>query len=284
VVVNCVSIPESLFESELFGYAPGAFTGALKGGKPGYFERAEKGTIFMDEIGDLPLPTQAKLLEVIQEKEFERVGGTKKQKADVRIIAATNRDLRQAVADKTFREDLYYRLNVIEFHLPPLRERSQDIVPLAAAFIGKYNKLLGSHVTGITESARRVLREYTWPGNIRELENAIEHAANFVWEGEIDADNLPASLSSCAQSQDPLPDTTFVIAASEPQSLTDTTRRGELRSPVESFHYKEAKADFEREAVIEALKETNGNRSAAAKLMNLSRSSFYERLRKYHII
>jgi len=177
VVVNCVSIPETLFESELFGYAPGAFTGALKSGKPGYFERADKGTIFMDEIGDIPMAVQAKLLQVLQDKEFERVGGTKKQSVDVRIIAATNKDLREGIANRTFREDLFYRLNVIEFNLPPLRERKEDILPLAEAFIEKYNEILGAHVTGINREAEKVLLSYDWRGNVRELENAVQRAA-----------------------------------------------------------------------------------------------------------
>lgn len=254
IKVNCVSIPETLFESELFGYAPGSFTGALKNGKPGYFERAHKGTIFLDEIGDMPLSIQAKLLQVLQEKEFMRVGGTTKQTVDVRIIAATNRDLREAIAKKTFREDLYYRLNVIEFNLPPLRERSEDIIPLAESFIDKYNKILGANVTGMNEQAKKALQEYSWPGNIRELENAIERAANYVWEGEIGIENLPAQIM---QSEHKV-------------------------SPTYSS-YRSSMIDFEREMLIDVLKKTNGNRSAAARMLRLSRSAFYDRLAKYNL-
>ncbi len=254
IKVNCVSIPETLFESELFGYAPGSFTGALKNGKPGYFERAHMGTIFLDEIGDMPLSIQAKLLQVLQEKEFMRVGGTRKQTVDVRIIAATNRDLREAIAKKAFREDLYYRLNVIEFHLPPLRERPEDIIPLAESFIEKYNDILGSKVAGISERAQRALRTYSWPGNIRELENAVERAANFVWEGEIGTENLPSQITQSEQ---------------EPPAFHSS--------------YRSSRIDFEKEMLLDALKKTNGNRSAAARVLNLSRSAFYDRLAKYDI-
>ncbi|HML38221.1 MAG TPA: sigma 54-interacting transcriptional regulator [Bacillota bacterium] len=254
IKVNCVSIPETLFESELFGYAPGSFTGALKNGKPGYFERAHMGTVFLDEIGDMPLSIQAKLLQVLQEKEFTRVGGTGKQRVDVRIIAATNRDLREAIAKKTFREDLYYRLNVIEFHLPPLRERPEDILILAESFIEKYNEILGSKVTGINEQARKALQKYPWPGNIRELENAIERAANFVWEGEIGIENLPGQII-----------------------------RLEHDSAAFSSSYRSSLIDFEKEMLMDVLKKTNGNKSAAARMLNLSRSAFYDRLAKYNL-
>jgi transcriptional regulator with PAS, ATPase and Fis domain len=287
VIVNCVSIPESLFESELFGYAPGSFTGALKAGKPGYFERADKGTVFLDEIGDIPLSIQAKLLQVLQDKEFERVGGTSKQSVDVRIIAATNRDLRQAIAQKLFREDLYYRLNVIAFHLPALRERRQDIVPLAATFIGKYNRLIGSHITGIKDSARKVLREYDWPGNIRELENAIEHAANYVWEGEIGVENLPGHIVTGEGGIRGVTQVAFAPTPAPPlEALEDFPPVSpgavvQAKQDAPGISFRDAKAEFERSQIIDALKQTGGNKSAAAKLIGLSRSAFYERLGKY---
>src|SRR5665648_104098 len=254
VKVNCVSIPETLFESELFGYAPGSFTGALKNGKSGYFERAHTGTIFLDEIGDIPLAIQAKLLQVLQEKEFVRVGGISKQTVDVRIITATNRDLREAIAKKTFREDLFYRLNVIEFHLPPLRERPEDVIALAELFIEKYNNILGSKVTGISEQAKKALREYSWLGNVRELENAIERAANYAWEGEIGIENLPGQI----------------IQLEHETSIPHSSYRSSL-------------VDFEKEMLLDVLKKTNGNRSAAARMLNLSRSAFYDRLAKYSL-
>jgi transcriptional regulator with PAS, ATPase and Fis domain len=254
IKVNCVSIPDTLFESELFGYAPGSFTGALKNGKSGYFERADTGTIFLDEIGDMPMPIQAKLLQVLQEKEFVRVGGTKKQTVDIRIIAATNRNLREAISDKSFREDLYYRLNVIEFHLPPLRDKPDDIIILAKSFIEKYNRILGSKVTGISRQAQEALQNYSWPGNVRELENAIERAANYVWEGEINIENLPGRLV-----------------------------KAESNSGAERVPYHKSLEDFQKEILLDALERANGNRSAAAKLLNLSRSAFYGRLNKYDI-
>ena len=253
VKVSCVSIPETLFESELFGYAPGSFTGALKSGKPGYFERAHLGTVFLDEIGDMPLSVQAKLLQVLQEKEFVRVGGTDKQTVDVRIIAATNRDLREAIANKTFREDLFYRLNVIEFHLPPLRARASDTIALAESFIEKYNRILGARVTGINARAEEALRAYRWPGNVRELENAIERAANYVWEGEIGPENLPAQILESAQ----------------------------VPGPHHRESYREALLDFEKEKLLDTLKKANGNKSAAARMLRLSRSAFYDKLSKY---
>jgi len=253
IKVNCVSIPETLFESELFGYAPGSFTGALKSGKPGYFERAHKGTIFLDEIGDMPLSIQVKLLQVLQEKEFTRVGGTEKQTVDVRIIAATNRDLREAIEKKAFREDLFYRLNVIGFQLLALRERAEDIIPLAEAFIEKYNEILGSQVTGIDEAAKNALQAYSWPGNIRELENAIERAANYVWEGEIGLDHLPAQIVQLEE------------------------------SPPLVSSYRNSVNEFEKEVLLDALARAKGNKSAAARLLNLSRSAFYDRLAKYNL-
>jgi len=253
IKVNCLSIPETLFESELFGYAPGSFTGALKSGKPGYFERAHTGTIFLDEIGDMPMSIQAKLLQVLQEKEFVRIGGTQKQTVDVRIIAATNRELRDAILQKAFREDLFYRLNVIEFHLSPLRERADDIILLTEAFIEKYNRILGSKVTGISQRARDALENYSWPGNIRELENAIERAANYVWEGVIGIENLPDSITG--------------TKTVHPSAHT----------------YRDSLDSFQREILLDAIKQANGNKSAAARMMNLSRSAFYGRLSKYDI-
>jgi len=252
VKVNCAAIPETLLESELFGYAPGSFTGALKNGKPGYFEQAHEGTIFLDEIGEMPLSIQAKILQVIQEKQFVRVGGTKTQKVDVRIIAATNRNLREAMARGEFREDLYYRLNVIEFSLPSLRARPEDIIPLAEAFIQKYNAILGTQVTGITSKAQEALKQYSWPGNIRELENAIERAANYVWEGDIDIEHLPK----------------HILLQSGKASAEKST-------------YKDMLKEVDKEIILETLQKTNGNKSAAARMLKLSRSAFYEKLIKY---
>ncbi|MDD4776200.1 MAG: sigma 54-interacting transcriptional regulator, partial [Syntrophomonas sp.] len=254
VKVNCAAIPESLLESELFGYAPGSFTGASKTGKPGYFEQADKGTIFLDEIGDMPLSIQVKILQVLQEKQFMRVGGIRSQSVDVRIIAATNQNLREAIANGTFREDLYYRLNVIEFSLPALRERTEDILPLAFRFVEKYNEILGSAITGISAAARQAMESYHWPGNIRELENAIERAANYAWEGEIGTEHLPAHL--------------FHTDAGSNYDTSD---------------YRAALHGMDREIIARALREANGNKSAAARSLNMSRSAFYDKLNKYAI-
>ncbi len=253
VKVNCVAIPETLFESELFGYAPGSFTGAAKKGKTGYFEQAHQGTIFLDEIGDMPLSIQVKILQVLQEKQFTRVGGVSPQKVDVRIIAATNRNLREAIAKGTFRDDLYYRLNVIELYLPPLRVRSEDILPLAETFIEKYNAILGTKVSGMSKRVREALQQYAWPGNIRELENAVERAANYVWEGEIDLEHLPIHILNSEKDID------------EPSS------------------YKMALNDVNKEIIQEALRKAKGNKSAAARILKISRSAFYEKLAKYGI-
>lgn len=253
VKVNCAAIPESLLESELFGYAPGSFTGASKKGKPGYFEQAHEGTIFLDEIGDMPLSIQVKILQVLQEKEFMRVGGTNNQRVDVRIIAATNQDLREAITKGAFREDLFYRLNVIEFYLPALRNRPEDILPLAESFIKKYNQILGANVKGINKKAKEALERYTWPGNIRELENAIERAANYVWDGEIGTDDLPTQVFRAEQ------------------------------EPLEPSSYRSTLNDVDREMLLEALNQANGNKSAAARILKISRSAFYEKLAKYGI-
>lgn len=253
VKVNCAAIPESLLESELFGYAPGSFTGASKKGKSGYFAQAHGGTIFLDEIGDMPLSIQVKILQVLQDKEFMQVGGVSSEKVDVRIIAATNKDLRDAIGKGAFREDLFYRLNVIQFYLPSLRDRAEDIITLAEVFIEKYNRILGTNVIGINKPAQDALLRHSWPGNIRELENAIERAANYVWEGEIGVDHLPAYVFQIGQ-----------------QSLEPSSYRAVL-------------SDVDKEMLLEALKKANGNKSAAARLLKMSRSAFYEKLAKYNL-
>src|SRR5262249_38826888 len=175
IKINSTAIPDNLFESELFGFEKGAFTGAVSG-KPGKFELADKGTLFLDEIGDVPAPIQVKLLRVLQEREFERLGGTKTLKVDVRLIAATNRDLRAALEEGTFREDLYYRLNVVPIDIPPLREHKEDIPELVEHFFARFARDNGKEFSKITPAALKVLTEYHWPGNVRQLENIIERA------------------------------------------------------------------------------------------------------------
>lgn len=253
VKVNCAAIPETLFESELFGYAPGSFTGASPKGKTGYFTQAHKGTIFLDEIGDMPLSIQVKILQVLQDKEFMQVGGTSTQKVDVRIIAATNKNLPDAISIGAFREDLFYRLNVIQFYLPSLRERSEDILPLAEVFIEKYNKILGANVVCISQAAENALLVHSWPGNIRELENAIERAANYVWEGEIGIEHLSDQIFQFG------------------------------RQHYEPSSYRAVLSDLDKEMLLVALKKAKGNKSAAARLLKMSRSAFYEKLSKYSL-
>lgn len=193
--VNCAAIPENLLESELFGYEKGAFTGAYKN-KPGKFSLADKGTIFLDEIGDMPISMQVKLLRVLQEMEFEKIGGIKPEKVDVRIIAATNRNLEQMILDGTFREDLYYRLNVISITLPPLRERKEDINLLVEHFIKKLNKKLNKHIKGMTQECIKYLEDYDWKGNIRELENIVERAINMCDGSIITPKDLPFYITN----------------------------------------------------------------------------------------
>jgi transcriptional regulator with PAS, ATPase and Fis domain len=190
---------------------------------------------------------------VLQDKQFMRVGGENTQNVDVRIIAATNRNLREAIASGTFREDLYYRLNVIELYLPPLRVRAEDILPLAETFIEKYNDILGTSVSGMSNRVKEALQHYGWPGNIRELENAIERAANYVWEGEMDVEHLP----------------THILRVE--------------KAIYESSSYQIAINDVNKEIILDALRKTKGNRSAAARILKISRSALYEKLSKYDI-
>ncbi len=194
VTVNCAAIPASLLESELFGYEEGAFTGAKKGGKPGKFELAHEGTLFLDEIGDMPLNFQVKLLQVIESKKIERIGGIKSRSVDVRLISATNQDLELMIEKGNFREDLFYRLNVIPFLIPPLRERKEDILYLMHHFLDYYNAMLNKEITGFRQDTREIFLAYSWPGNIRELENAIEYAVNIEVNEVIVPDSLPAKV------------------------------------------------------------------------------------------
>lgn len=255
IKVNCASIPSELLESELFGYEPGAFTGAGKNGKPGKFELADNSTIFLDEIGDLPLAMQAKLLRALQEKEIERVGGTKSKKLDVRIIAATNKNLEQMIKDKLFREDLFYRLNVIRITIPSLRERQSDIPMLTKHLIKKLSKEMDRFVTGISEEAMKLLVSYDWPGNIRELENAIERAINLVnKEAVIDVVHLP-----------------FYIREQNSELAGMATGEG-LRDLVAQLEIKEIK---------NALEISGKNKQQAAKYLGISRTNLYEKMAKY---
>jgi DNA-binding NtrC family response regulator len=254
VKINSTAIPENLLESELFGYEKGAFTGAaaLKRGK---FELADKGTLFLDEIGDVPLTTQVKLLRVLQEREFERLGGTKTLKVDVRLVAATNRDLREALEQGTFREDLYYRLNVVPIDIAPLRERREDIPELVKLFIDRFAAESGNKIIGITPEATRRLTAYHWPGNVRELQNVIERA--------------------CALAQGP------VLEESDIQLDVPRARPNDGNSNFlpEGMTLEQ----WEDEMIREALRRANGNKSQAARLLGLSRNALRYRLSKIGI-
>ncbi|WP_066069589.1 sigma 54-interacting transcriptional regulator [Neobacillus soli] len=252
IVVNCAAIPEDLLESEFFGYDEGAFTGARQKGKLGKFDLANGGTLFLDEIGDMSLALQAKLLRVLQEREFYRVGGTVRIQVDVRIIAATNRNLEEMVKGGLFREDLYYRLNVISLNIPPLRERIYDIDHLVGQFMIEMNKILGTSITGIEDLAREILLDYNWPGNVRELRNVMERAMTFAESGKIKFEDLPDYLLKQVTSKEPAHNVSLVETA-------------------------------EREAIKKVLVQVQGNKVRAAKLLGISRSGLYEKIKKYKL-
>ena len=254
IKINCTAIPENLLESELFGYEKGAFTGATAS-KPGKFELADKGTMFLDEIGDVPAATQAKLLRVLQEREFERLGGTRTIKVDVRLIAATNRDLRAALEDGTFRQDLYYRLNVVPIDVPPLRSHKEDIPGLIELFLQKNRKEIGKSIRGVTPQAQQLLMNFHWPGNVRELENIIERSTTFAKGEMIEAQDIHLD-SEPVRSSTTGPD--FL-----PQGMTLD--------------------QWEDEMIRESLRRSGGNKSQAARLLGLSRNALRYRLSKIGI-
>lgn len=261
VEINCASIPENLLESEIFGHEKGAFTGAYKL-KKGKFEIAHQGTIFLDEIGDLPLGLQAKLLRVLQEKSFTRVGGVENIEIDVRLIAATNSDLEKIMEEKKFREDLYYRLNVIPIFIPPLRERIADIGVLTDHFVRKYSKKNQRKIVGISDAARGLLMDYDWPGNVRELENAIENAVIMCEKDVIEPDDLPGYLQARGKSVSNFPNIN-----NDHQNLT----------------FKEKLESYEREIIRHALIETGGNKTHAAKKLGFTIRTLRNKLNKYKI-
>jgi transcriptional regulator with PAS, ATPase and Fis domain len=239
-----------LLESELFGYEEGAFTGAKKGGKKGKFVLAHGGTIFLDEVGDMPLPMQIKLLRVLQEKEVEPVGGLEPIPVDVRVIAATNRPLEQMIEEKRFREDLFYRINVIPFTIPPLRERPEDIVPLTQFFIEKISKRSGKRISSIDEEVMTIFRQHQWPGNLRELENVIEAAVHLTSGERIQISSLPDYL------------------VDDPKLL------------IGQKSLKEILEDTEKRVLEKTLQKYNDDKQLAAKALGISKSSMYEKLKK----
>lgn len=254
VCVNCAAIPSELFESELFGYTEGAFTGAKRGGKKGKFELANHGTLFLDEIGDMPLTMQAKLLRALQENEIERIGGERTVPVDVRIIAATNKNLLEEVHHGRFRLDLFYRLNVIDLHIPALRDRREDIAPLAEFFLDEINRKYSSNAW-FSQDVMLYLRGYHWPGNIRELHNVVERAYMLSGRNEIRFEHFPLYVGK---------------KENTPQELDDRSLDA-------------MKSDFEKSVIMQALRQCGGNVSKCAKLLKIHRSTLYNKLKSYQL-
>lgn len=260
VRVNCGAIPGTLFESELFGYERGAFTGAQKGGKPGKFELANNGTIFLDEIGEMPLDMQVKLLRVLQEKEIERVGGIKLLPLDVRVIAASNQPLEELVREKKFREDLFYRLNIFRIELPPLRDIPEDIPLIARHLVDELNEALGTAVDGMSDEAMYIFQRYSWPGNIRELRNVLERTVIVNRHGEIRKNHLPLYL---LQNELELNEDLLKFKEEFPGKLEQVMQ------------------EAEKALILKALEMTNNNKRQAAQLLGIHRSALYQKLKKY---
>lgn len=274
VPLNCAAIPRDLLESELFGHEKGAFTGAINT-RIGRFELANNGTIFLDEIGELHPSLQAKMLRVIQEKEFERVGSTKTLKVDVRILAATNRDLKKAIANGEFREDLYYRLNVIPLEIPPLRERKEDIEILIEHFINKFSKKKKKEPFSITTDAMNCFKNYDWPGNVRELENMIERLV-ILCDGVVRVDDLPERFQSKKREQSISPEETK-------EALSKTSLEG-LILPESGIDLNAMMDKLERDLILQAIKLTGGVKSKAAALLGLNRTTLIEKMKKKGIV
>ncbi len=264
IKINCAAIPKDLMESELFGYERGAFTGAVSS-KPGRFELADGGTLFLDEIGEVPIEMQVKLLRVLQESEFERVGGIKTTHVDVRLIAATNRDLEKETEAGRFRKDLFYRLNVVPIVLPPLRARADDIPQLVVHFIEKYNKRLNKKIETISDEALVLLQAWPWPGNIRELENLMERVLLFADGPRIEVKDLPEGVRSGMQS-------------APSYSSGATPAPGE--TPLKDF-LKQKQAEIENSFIVQALAKTEGNVTRAAKLLQISRKSLQTKMKEF---
>jgi PAS domain S-box-containing protein len=260
IAINCAAIPDSLLESELFGYEKGAFTDA-RAQKRGIFELADKGTLFLDEVGEIPLMLQAKLLRVLEEQSFRRLGGLKDIQLDLRVVAATNKNLREAVKEGAFRQDLYFRLNVIQILIPPLRERSEDIVPLARFFVEHYNRKFKRSIDGVSEAAAKLLLYHDWPGNVRELRNAIERAMILEESSLITPPSLPIAISR--------PDGDVSHNCESPIAA----------APVDGMSLE----DNERSLLVRALEKTNGNQTQAARLLRVTRDTLRYKMKKFNL-
>ena len=275
IAINCGALPKGLIESELFGYEGGSFTGANKEGKPGKFELANGGTIFLDEIGDMPLDTQVSILRVLQNKEIVRIGGSKPKPIDIRVIAATNKNLSQSIQDNSFREDLYYRLNVFTINVPSLRERKKDIHTLAEHFLSYYNRALNKNVLKINENVLEVFNKYSWPGNIRELENIIERAINIVETDTITIKDLPFELQKLVGGN---------ILDKEDMNLYAADNIS-LNNKNDSYaDLSNKKMSLEKDELIRALIINSGNVIKSAQQLGISRRTLYRKMDKYNIL
>ena len=274
VKVNCGALPSGLLESELFGHVKGAFTGATRN-KPGMFELANKGTLFLTEIGDMPLPLQVKLLSVLDDSEFQPVGGDQKKEVDVRIIAATHRPLRAQIKKQQFREDLFYRLHVLYLHLPPLRERGEDIRYLVDHFFEKFNRSLRKSIVGFTPEAMETLLQYHYPGNIRELKNIIEFAVNMCKNKDISKENLPSYIFEPQVVEKKSWENNRELKEAEPSS-----QQADNRDTVDQGSWE----DIERSMIIEKLKEFQGNRTKSAEALGWGRMKLWRKMKHYKLI
>jgi PAS domain S-box-containing protein len=260
IAINCAAIPETLLESELFGYEKGAFTDA-RAQKRGIFELADRGTLFLDEIGEIPLMLQAKLLRVLEEQSFRRLGGLKDIKLDLRVVAATNKNLREAVKEGAFRQDLYFRLNVIQIEIPPLRERLEDIIPLTKFFVEHYNRKFKRNIEGVTDAAAKLLAAHDWPGNVRELRNAIERAMILEESTFITPPSLPMAISRPEAGGAATANSMAVEIPSDGLSLEDN----------------------ERSLLARALEKTAGNQTQAARLLRITRDTLRYKMKKFNL-
>ncbi|HEY4059766.1 MAG TPA: sigma-54 dependent transcriptional regulator, partial [Kofleriaceae bacterium] len=289
VAVNCAALTESLIESELFGHEKGAFTGATEK-KAGRFEMADKGTLFLDEVGELPLGLQTKFLRVLEERRFERVGGQKAIEVDVRVVAATNRDLAEMVRRGTFREDLYYRLSVIAIDVPPLRARLDDVPLLAEHFLARFRQQAGRRISGFSPDALAAMTRYSWPGNVRELRNAVERAVVLGERDTIQMQDLPPQV--LAQAQPPRtrtssPTPPLGSSISNPAmpvvpSVANVTIDVPPPAPPAATPAKSLR-ELEKEGILAALAATNGNKAQAAAILEIDRSTLYKKLKDYGI-
>lgn len=265
VAVNCGALPASLVESHLFGYEEGAFTGARKGGQAGLFEQADGGTLLLDEIGEMDYDLQAKLLRVLQEREVVRIGGKKPIPVDVRIIASTNKDLILLVKDRRFRDDLFYRLNVVDLKIPPLRERVEDVTYLAKYFIQRFNQLFGSPVRRIGEEAARYLERYNWPGNVRELQNCVERTMNLCQRETIMPEHLPAMIREYVEKN------------------SGERYRPEEKQGSEAGNLGSSAREAEKRAIANALREAGQNRRKAADMLGISTVTLWRKMKQYGV-